>query len=151
MRYNRPNPPLHIHSLIVFATLFLGALSFCPRMVFGQVDGTGGEARLSPDAVDQLIVNIHPQQVVGAPLLTRSQILILDETSSLVTVYDLEADPITLSISSGTLAPTILDDNALFSAGVVNFLPSLVTYQGGTGTFSITAANSTVVSTGALV
>ena len=113
-----------------------------------QVDRLSPEA---PDAVNQLVLSIEPQQVVGAPLITRSQVFILDEISDLVTVYDLEADPINLTVSSGTLNPSVIDDNALFDAGVVDFLSMGVTFQGASGTVALAAYNSTVTSGNSLV
>ena len=115
------------------------------------VTGYSGSLTVSPAALSQLVVNIAPQQIVGQPLINTAQILLLDENSNLVTDYDLEDDPIVLMAQRGSLTPDTLSDTALFSEGVVNFLPADVRYSGTTGSVEIFAQNSSIASLGVFV
>jgi hypothetical protein len=77
--------------------------------------------------------------------------LLLDETGGLLATYDLAANPITLTSSTGTLSPSVVDDPSLFAAGLVNLAPLQIRYSGNSGSVSITASASGVVSLPILV
>ncbi len=101
----------------------------------------------APNAtVTTIVLSISPDQVVGQPFQKSATILLLDSASNLVTDYDLAANPITLTISSGLITPAVLSDPALMTGGVINFLPALCTYIGATGKIPISASNGTVTS-----
>jgi len=87
----------------------------------------------SQGVLDQIVLTISPDQVVGLSLLSAAQLILLDETSVLLTDYDLAANPIQLVPDKGSLIPDTLDDTTLFNEGVIDFLPAQVRYEGRTG------------------
>ncbi len=103
------------------------------------------------EELDRISLNIHPHQVVGHPLVTSAEIILLDENSDLVVDYDPIADPIVLTSAVGALAPDSLADSLLFSNGVIQFLPAGVTYTGPTGSVEITASDTSISSLGVFV
>jgi len=102
----------------------------------------------TPVAVDQIVLNIAPQQVVGHPLRSPARAILLDDAGGLAAEYDLSADPLTLNASVGSLSPNVVSDSTLFSAGLVNLLPLNIRYVGQSGSVLVTASNSTVSSSG---
>ncbi|MFZ1685146.1 MAG: hypothetical protein WAU88_13610 [Candidatus Zixiibacteriota bacterium] len=82
---------------------------------------------------------------------TTAQLILLDSTNALKTDYDLTVEPISLLIGTGTLNPSQLIDSTLFSGGIVNFLPSGVTYAGPSGKFPIHVTNGSVASSDVIV
>lgn len=105
----------------------------------------------SPEDLSAIILNLSPQQVEGEPLVGLVRILLLDETGVLLTTYDLAANPITLTSSTGALTPDVVDDPLLFAGGVVNLAPLQIRYSGNSGSVSITASASGVTSSPLLV
>ena len=98
--------------------------------------------------VDQIVLNVAPEQIVGHPLRSPARALLLDETGGLTDTYNLAADPLTLSVSAGGLSPSIVTDTTMFAAGVVNLLPLNIKYQGPSGSVLMTASNASVSSSG---
>ena len=105
----------------------------------------------SPSALDKIVLSIPSQQVVGRPWTGPVQLLLLDENLDLVTTYDLSADPITLTVSDGSVSPAVISDPSLFSGGIVDLTALGLVYSGHTGPVTITASNSTIASTDILV
>ncbi|MCP4684329.1 MAG: hypothetical protein GY867_02675 [bacterium] len=116
-----------------------------------QAAADSGAAVFEAEALDRLVLEIASEQVVGYPLHGTARVLLLDENSALVTDYDFAGDPIQLAPDSGLLAPDVISDSSLFAAGVVDFLPLGVVYEGSSGTVAITASNSGVSSLSTLV
>jgi hypothetical protein len=117
-----------------------------PVSLSAQTDAA--QSANAPAALDQIVLNIAPQQVVGHPLRAPARAVLLDDSGGLTTSYDLSANPLTLSVSAGTLSPNIVSDSTLFSGGIVNLLPLNIRYQGSSGSVLVTASNSTVTSSG---
>jgi len=92
----------------------------------------------------KIILNISPDQVVGAPFHGSAEIILLDSSNNLVTDYDLSALPLTLVADRGDLIPNQLTDPGLMDTGVVDFLASGVRYWGATGQVSVYATNGTI-------
>ncbi len=105
----------------------------------------------APEALDRISLNIHSRQVVGHPLVSLAEIILLDENSDLVVDYDPLTDPIVLTSASGSLSPDSLADSILYSNGVIQFLPLGVTYTGPTGSIEITASDTSLSSPGVFV
>jgi len=142
--------------VLAFATS-VRAASVPPDSGKGTLDSSGPAGSFAPagnsDAAElaQIVLSISPRQVVDKPWVISAQVFLFDENSNPVTDYDLAANPIQLVASSGQLIPDILDDPALFNAGVIDFLPAAVRYQGTTGQVGITAVSGAVSSTEVLV
>lgn len=105
----------------------------------------------STEAVSRIVLDISTQQVVGHPFAGFAQMLLLDDSSKLVTDYDFAGDPFDLTASTGSLTPNLVNDSNLFSGGIVNLMPLGVVYEGPSGTVSLTASNASTTSSGALV
>ncbi|MCD6248814.1 MAG: hypothetical protein J7J98_00610 [candidate division Zixibacteria bacterium] len=129
---------------------------FCALLaLFSLLLGSGvAELRAeteSPSALDKIVLSIPSQQVVGRPWTGPVQLLLLDENLDLVTNYDLSVDPITLTVSDGSVSPAVISDPSLFSGGIVDLTALGLVYSGHTGPVTIIASNSTVISSGILV
>jgi hypothetical protein len=105
----------------------------------------------APAALDQIILNLNPHQTVGQSLTGPAALLLLDENGVLLTDYDLVANPIILSCASGILIPDTINNQALFSGGVVDLQSAQVRYFGATGNLAMLASTSSVQSTSVLV
>ncbi len=84
-------------------------------------------------------------------MVGQASLLLLDETGTLLTTYDLASNPITLSCSVGQLTPNLINDPSLFAGGVVNLAGLQVSYRGPSGATAITASSTGVSSTAVLV
>jgi len=138
-----------INQLAIARNLFLIAASFVLTM--GAVAGEVRSEVNAPEALDQVVLSIPPQQVVGQPLVGPAQILLLDEFAELLTDYDLAANPIIFSSSDGILVPDILNDPSLFSNGIIDLIPAGIRYIGSSGPIEIVATTSSQSSQSILV
>jgi hypothetical protein len=101
--------------------------------------------------LSKIILNISPDQVVGAPFHGSAEIILLDSSNNLITDYDLGAQPITLVPDHGDLIPNQLSDPGLMDTGVVDFLSSGVRYWGSTGQVAVYATNGTIRSSSIVI
>ncbi len=138
-------------TLLVLAPTTFPEPSDSGPTVTSQSDRTAGVSVLKAETVDRIVLDISSQQVVGHPLSGSAQLLLLDDSSSLVTDYDFAGDPLQLAVAAGSLSPDVIDDSSLFAGGIVDFLPLDVTYEGPSGTVVVTASNATVTSAAALI
>ena len=111
----------------------------------------GTPALPAPGALNQVVLNLNPRQIVGQPLIGPANVLLLDDTGVLLTDYDLAANPITLSGSVGAFSPAVISDPALFANGVVNLLPAQVRFLGETGNVVVQAETSSIPTSPVLV
>ena len=131
---------------------FLGAATIVVMLVGQTVLAQQPGSTAAPNAtVTTIVLSISPHQVVGHSLQETATIILRDSANNLITDYDLAANPIWLSSSSGRLINDTLSDTALFSNGEINFLPSQCMYLGSTGTVPIVASNGLVNSVPVLV
>jgi len=105
----------------------------------------------APGVLDQVILNLNPHQIVGQPLTSPAAVLLLDENGALLADYDLAANPIVLSCTSGFLSPDTISNPALFSNGVVNLQPVQVRYFGATGNVTILVSTLLIQSSPVLI
>lgn len=103
------------------------------------------------DDLAEIILSISPDQVVGVPLIGSPQVLLLDSLANPVVGYDLAAMPVTLSVDTGQLSPSILDDPLYLTNGVISLDSLGITYVGPSGLRNVTAANDSVSSSGLLI
>ncbi|MBD3403613.1 hypothetical protein GF420_12010 [candidate division GN15 bacterium] len=129
-----------IYILAVFV-LAIGGLS-----VYADTATPGGTEDLT--TID-LIIN--PNQVVGHPLRGDARIRLFDENDDPVADYSLVDSPLVLVPSAGELTPDTVDDQSLFSNGLINLLPLGVTYRGPSAVVDITALADTLASNATVV
>ncbi|MEW6049833.1 MAG: hypothetical protein AB1644_02050 [Candidatus Zixiibacteriota bacterium] len=127
--------------------LWLGANS-----PFG-IDSVEAGVTATPAAGElaKIILNISPNQIVGAPFRTGAEIILLDSANNLQTDYDLAAQPIWLVPDRGQLDPDTLSNPALIDSGIIDFLPASVRFWGRTGQVAIYATNGTIRSSSVTV
>lgn len=127
--------------------LFLLALSVfhfqSPVAVAAPADQTA--------ALDRIVLDISPQQVVGRSLVGNARILLYDETGALLPTYDLSLHPITLTPSQGSLAPNVLNNPGLVNNGEINLGQIAVTYTGPSGQIAVTAQTDSITSSPVLI
>lgn len=138
-------------TFIVTAGIALSQISESEPTAIAASESSADGSVLRAEAVDRIVLDVSSHQVVGHPLAGFARLLLLDESSNLVTDYDFAGDPLLLSVATGSLSPDVIDDSSLFSAGIINFMPLGVTYQGPTGAVALTASNASVSSPGTLV
>lgn len=101
--------------------------------------------------LSRMVLTISPDQVVGQPLQGTGQIILLDSNNQFVTDYDLAANPISLTSTTGVLTPSLLSDTSLLSGGILSFLADSVTYTGLSGKIPVGASNGTISSSNVIV
>ena len=124
------------------------AVFFC---VLVLTCGRGALLAAAPGDLATIVINLPPHQVVGQPIVGQASLLLLDESGTLLTTYDLAANPITLTCSVGQLQPGTLTDPGLFVGGVINLTSLDIRYLGPSGSVAITASNGGITSTAVLV
>ncbi len=105
----------------------------------------------SPSALDQLVLSVPSQQLIGRTWTGSAQILFLDENLDLVTDYNLSTDPITITASEGSVSPAVISDSLLFSGGIIDLAALGLIYSGPSGPVTITVSNLSVSSNGVVV
>ncbi|MFQ6009046.1 MAG: hypothetical protein ACE5K8_08865, partial [Candidatus Zixiibacteriota bacterium] len=110
------------------------------------ISGLSGRITVIPGDLAKMSLSIFPEQVVGQPFLQQAEITLYDRYDNLKIDYNLPANPITITSSDGSLEPNILDNQSLFSGGVINMIPAEITYTGFTAVVDIVASTGTLTS-----
>lgn len=135
----------------------LQSLLFCLFLLFPVVahpqsgDRGSNPAVDAEDQLDRIVLNLSPTQFVGHVFRGSADVLLFDTSNALLSMFDLVDSPLVLSSQFGALTPSMLNDQALFDAGMIHLAEAGVTYRGPTGGSEIVASVFDITSTGVLV
>lgn len=113
---------------------------------WGNITGESGLITVLTGGLDHMDLVVAEVQFVGYPLRGRAEISLYDAGNNLITDYSLSQQPVSLVISEGTLSPSVLSDDDLFSGGIIDFIPAGVTYEGLSATTVVNADNGDISS-----
>jgi len=112
----------------------------------GVISAQSGQITVLAGGLARMDLVISETQFVGYPLRGSAEISLYDANGNLKTDYVLSQQPVSLVISEGTLSPSVLSDDNLFSGGVISLIPADISYQGASATTLILADNGEISS-----